>query len=104
MLFLITVAMLTVTNAKLASQVEAAEANIKTLADEILALKAKIKQASQVQRPANYCSPDGCQVHNDRTSATCKARKDIHPDTAPKDNTLGGVAWGGDDAEGQLKI
>jgi hypothetical protein len=40
-----TVATLTATNAKLASQLEAAHAYIKILKDEIIALKAKIKPA-----------------------------------------------------------
>jgi hypothetical protein len=39
------VATLTMTNAKLAAQLEAARAYIKTLKDEILSLKAKIKLA-----------------------------------------------------------
>jgi hypothetical protein len=42
-----TVATLTATNAKLASQLEAAQAYIKMLKDEILAIKAKIKPAWQ---------------------------------------------------------
>jgi hypothetical protein len=41
------------TDAKLAPQREAAQAYIKTLKDEILALKAKIKPAWQGQRLAN---------------------------------------------------
>jgi hypothetical protein len=48
------VAMLTVTNAKLAFQLEEAQSYIKTLKDEILALKAKIKPAWQGQRPAKF--------------------------------------------------
>jgi hypothetical protein len=47
-----TVATLTATNAKLASQLEASQAYIKTLKDEILALKANVKPAWQGQRPA----------------------------------------------------
>jgi hypothetical protein len=94
------VATLTATNAKLASQMEAAQAYIKMLKDEILALKARIKHAWQGQRPAmstnnnNDCWPHGYQVHKDHTSATCKARKDGHQEMATKDNTMGGVAWG----------
>jgi hypothetical protein len=44
--------MLTATNAKLASQLEAAQSYINILKDEILALKANIKPASQGQQPA----------------------------------------------------
>jgi hypothetical protein len=43
-----TVATLTTTNAKLTSQLEAAQAYIKTLKDEILALTVNIKPASEV--------------------------------------------------------
>jgi hypothetical protein len=56
-----TVTTLTSTNVKLASQLEAAQAYIKTLNDEFLALKAKIKPAWQGKRPEksinnnNYC-------------------------------------------------
>jgi predicted RNase H-like nuclease (RuvC/YqgF family) len=46
-----TVATLTTTNAKLATQLEAAQAQIAQLKDEIAALKNKIKPAWQVQRP-----------------------------------------------------
>jgi hypothetical protein len=94
------VATLTATNPKLASQLESAQLYIKTLKYEILALKAKIKPAWQGQHPAksinsnNYCWPHGHQVHKDHTSATCKVRKDGHQETATKDNTMGGVAWG----------
>jgi hypothetical protein len=55
------VAMLTATNDKLSYQLEASQAYIKTLKDEIIALKAKIKLAWQGQCPAkstknnNYC-------------------------------------------------
>jgi hypothetical protein len=45
----VTVATLTATNAKLASQLEAAQASVKMLKDEILALKAKTKPARQGQ-------------------------------------------------------
>jgi hypothetical protein len=47
-----TVATLTATNDKLASQLEAAQVYIKTLKDEILSLKSKIKPAWQDQLPA----------------------------------------------------
>jgi hypothetical protein len=95
-----TVAMLTATNAKLASQLEAAQAYTKTLKDEIIALRENIKPAWQGQRPAKstnknkYVWSHGHQVHKDHTSATCKARKDGHQETVTKDNTMGGVEWG----------
>jgi hypothetical protein len=95
-----TVSTLTATNAKLASQLEAAQAHIKMLKDEIQALNAKTKPAWKGQRPAKsttintYCWSHGHQVHKDHTSATCKARKDGHQEMATKDNTMGRVAWG----------
>jgi small-conductance mechanosensitive channel len=95
-----TVATLTATNVKLASQLEAAEAYSKTIKDEISALRANIKPACQGQRPAkstnnnDYCWSHGHQVHKDHTSATCKARKYRHQETSNKDNTMGGFAWG----------
>jgi hypothetical protein len=95
-----TVATLTATNAKLASHLEAAQAYIHMLKDEILALKVKIKPARQGQLPAKstdsntYCWSHGHQVHKDHASATCKARKDGHQEMATKENTTGGVAWG----------
>jgi hypothetical protein len=95
-----TVATLTATNAKLVSQLEAALAYVKMLKDEILALKANIKPAWQVQRLAkskninNYCWLNVHQVHKDHTSATYKARKDGHQEMVTKDNTMGGVALG----------
>jgi hypothetical protein len=95
-----TVATITTTNAKLASQLEAAQSYIKMRKDDILSLKAKIKPACQGQRPARsrnnntYFWSHGHQVHKDLTSATCKARKDGHQERATKDNTMGGVTWG----------
>jgi hypothetical protein len=95
-----TVATLTATNAKLASQLEAAQVYIKMLKDEVLALNVKIKPAWQGQRPAkstnnnNYCWSHGHQLHKDHTSATCKARKEGHQEMATKDITMGGIAWG----------
>jgi hypothetical protein len=79
-----TVATLAATNAKLASQLEAAQAYIKTLKGEIIAVKTKIKPAWQGQHPAKltnnntYCWSHGHRVHKDQTSATCKARKEGH--------------------------
>jgi hypothetical protein len=93
-----TVATLTATNVKLASQLEAAQACIKMLKDEILVINAKIKPAWYGQRLAkstnsnNYCWSHGHHVHKNHMSATCKARKDGHQETATKDNTMGGLA------------
>jgi hypothetical protein len=92
--------MLTVTNAKFSSQLEAAHAYIKMLKDDILALKAKLKPVWQGQRSAkstnnnNYCCSHGHQVHKEHISATFKVRKDGQQEMATKDNTTGGVAWG----------
>jgi hypothetical protein len=94
-----TVATLTASNAKLSSQLEAAQVYINMLRDYILALKAKLKPAWQGQRPAksmknnNYFWSHGHQVHKDHTSATCREIKYGHQDMATKDNIMGGVAW-----------
>jgi hypothetical protein len=93
------VAMLTTTNDKLASQMEAAQAYIKMFKDYILALKENIRSAWQGQLPAkstnknNYCWSHGHHVHKDHTSATCKTRKYGHQEIVTKDNTLEGVTW-----------
>jgi hypothetical protein len=95
-----TVATLTTTNFKFASQLEAAQAYIKTLKDEIVALKANIRPACQGQIPAQstsnnkYCWSHDYQVHKDHTRSTCKAKKDEQKDTATKNNTMGEVKWG----------
>jgi phage shock protein A len=71
-----TVATLTTTNAKLATQFEAAQAQIAQLKDEIAALKNNIKPAWQGQRPIkttnndSYCWYHGYQVAKSHTSAT----------------------------------
>jgi hypothetical protein len=71
-----TVATLTTTNAKLATQLEAAQAHIAQLKNEIAALKNKIKPAWQGQRPHkttnndSYCWSHGYQVAKLHTSAT----------------------------------
>jgi hypothetical protein len=105
-----TVATLTTANAKLASQLEAAQVYINMLKDDILSPKAKIKPAWQGQRPAkstnnnNYCWSRSHQVHKEHTSTACKARKDGHQEMVTKDNTMGGNTWGKSDAEGQLRL
>jgi hypothetical protein len=95
-----TVATLTMTNAKLATQREAAHAHIAQLKNEIAALKNKIKPAWQGQRPVkttnndSYCWSHGYQVAKSHTSASCNIKKSGHQDAANKSNTMGGVQWG----------
>jgi hypothetical protein len=95
-----TVATLTTTNAKLATQLEAAHAQIAQLKNEIATLKNKIKPDWQGQRPVktmnndSYCWSHGYQVAKSHTSATCKMKKSGHQDAANKTNTMGGVQWG----------
>jgi hypothetical protein len=94
------VATLTTTNAKLATQLEAAHAQIAQLKNEIATLKNKIKPAWQGQRPIkttnndNYCWLHGYHVAKSHTSATCNMKKSGHQDAANKSNTMGGVQWG----------
>jgi hypothetical protein len=95
-----TVATLTTTNAKLATQLEAAQAQIAQLKDEIAVLKNKIKPAWKGQRPIkttkndSYCWSHGYQVSKSHTSATCNMKKSGHKDAVNKNNPMGGVQWG----------
>jgi hypothetical protein len=95
-----TAATLTTTNAKLATQLEAAHALIAQLKNEIATLKNKIKPAWQGQRPVkttnnnSYCWSHGYQVAKSHTSETCNMKKSGHQDAANKSNTMGGVQWG----------
>jgi hypothetical protein len=95
-----TIATLTITNAKLANQLEAAHALIAQIKSEIATLKIKIKPVWQGQRPTrttnndSYCWPHGYQVAKSHTSATCNVRKAGHQENATKDDTMGGVQWG----------
>jgi hypothetical protein len=95
-----TVATLTTTNAKLATQREAAHAQIAQLKNEIATLKNKIKPAWQGQRPVktmnndSYCWSHGDQVAKSHTSATCNMKKSGRQDAANKNNPMGGVQWG----------
>jgi hypothetical protein len=95
-----TVATLTTTNAKLATQLEAAQAQIAQLKNEIATLKNKIKPAWQGQRPIkttnndSYCWWHDYQVAKLHMSATCNMKKSGHKDTANKSNPMGGVQWG----------
>jgi hypothetical protein len=95
-----TVATLTTTNAKLVTKLEAGQAQVAQLKNEIAALKNKIKPAWQGQRPHkttnndSYCWSHGYQVAKSHTSATCNMKKSGHKDTATKINPMGGVQWG----------
>jgi hypothetical protein len=95
-----TVATLTTTNAKLATQLEAAHAQIAQLKNEITALKSKIKPAWQGQQPVkitnndSYCWSHGYQLAKSHTSETCNMKKSGHQDAANKSNPMGGVQWG----------
>jgi hypothetical protein len=94
-----TVATLTMTNAKLATQLEAAHAQIAQLKNEIATLKNKIKPAWKGQQPVktknndSYCWSHGYQVAKSHTSATCNMKKSGHQDAANKSNPMGGVQW-----------
>jgi hypothetical protein len=95
-----TVATLTTTNARLATQLKATHAQIAQLKNEIATLKNKIKPAWQGQRPVkttnndSYCWSHGYQVETSHTSATCNMKKSGHQYTDNKSNTMGGVQWG----------
>jgi uncharacterized protein YlxW (UPF0749 family) len=95
-----TVATLTTTNSKLATQLEAAQAHIAQLNSEIMTLKNKIKPAWQGQRPIkimnndSYCWSYGYQVAKSHTIAKCNMKKSGHQDAANKSNPMGGVQWG----------
>jgi predicted RNase H-like nuclease (RuvC/YqgF family) len=94
-----TVATLTTTNAKLATQLEAAHAQIDQLKNKIVKLKNKIKPAWQGQRPIkttnndSYCWSHGYQVAKSHTSATCNMKKSGHQEAANKSNTMAGFQW-----------
>jgi hypothetical protein len=95
-----TVATLTMTNANLATQLEAAHGQIAQLKNEIATLNNKIKPAWQGKRPfkatsnASYCWSHGYQVARSYMSATCNMKKSGHQDAANKSNTMGGLQWG----------
>jgi hypothetical protein len=95
-----TVATLTTTNAKLATQLKAAHAQIAQLKNEIATLKNKIKPAWQGQRPVkttnndSYCWSHGYQVSKSHTSAICNMKRSGHQDAENKSNPMGGVQWG----------
>jgi hypothetical protein len=95
-----TVATLTMTNAKLATQLETTHAQIAQLKNEIATLKNNIKASWQGQRTVktthndSYCWSHGYQISKSHTSATCNMKKSGHQDTANKSNTMGGIQWG----------
>jgi hypothetical protein len=95
-----TVATLTTTNDRLATQLEAAQTQIAQLKNEIVALKNKIKPARRGQRPIkttnndSYCWSHGYQVAKSHTSATCNIKRRGHKVTATKSKPMGGVQWG----------
>jgi hypothetical protein len=95
-----TVATLTTTNTKLATQLEAAHALIAQLKKEIATLKIKIKPVWQGQRPARTTNNDsyfwshGFQVAKSHTSDTCSVKKTGHQENAARLDTMGGVQWG----------
>jgi phage shock protein A len=95
-----TVATLTTTNVKLATQLEASFAQISQLKNEIATLKNKIEPAWQGQRPVktthnnSYFWSHGYQVARSHTSATCNMKKSGHQDAANKSNTMSGFQWG----------
>jgi predicted RNase H-like nuclease (RuvC/YqgF family) len=95
-----TVATLTTTNAKLATQLEANNALIAQLNNEIATLKNKIRPMWQGQRPVrtmnneSYCWSHGYQVAKSHMSATRNMKKSGHQDVAITINTMGGVQWG----------
>jgi hypothetical protein len=105
-----TVAALITTNAKLATQLNAAHAQIAQLKNEIATLKNKIKPAWQGQRPVkttnydSYCWSHGYQVAKSHISATCNMKKSGHQDAANKSNTMGGVQWGKERCGGAAKV
>jgi predicted RNase H-like nuclease (RuvC/YqgF family) len=90
-----TVATLTTTNAKLATQLEAAHVLIAQLKNEIATLKSRIKPAWQGERPIKtsnndiYCWSHGYQVAKSHTSATCNMKKSGHQDAAMKGKNHG---------------
>jgi predicted RNase H-like nuclease (RuvC/YqgF family) len=95
-----TVATLTTTNAKLATQLEAAHALIAQLKREIATLKIKIRPVWQGKRPTrttnndSYCWSHGYQVAKSHTSATCNLMKTGHQENVTKVDTMGGVQGG----------
>jgi hypothetical protein len=101
---------LTTTNAKLATQLEADQAKIAQLENDIAALKNNINPAWQGQRPIkttyndSYCWSHGYQVAKSHTSATWNMKKSGHQDAASKNIPMGGVQWGKEWCGGAAKV
>jgi phage shock protein A len=94
-----TVVTFTNVNAKLATQLKAAQAQIARLKNEIATMKNKINPECQGQRPIKkmnndiYCWSHDYQVAKSHTSATCNMKKSGNQDAANKSNPMGGVQW-----------
>jgi phage shock protein A len=104
------VATLTTTNAKLATQLEAAHAQIAQLKNEIATLKNKIKPAWQGQGPVkttnnnSYCWSHGYQVAKSHTSATCNMKRADIRMQRTKATPWAESNGARNDAEGQLRL
>jgi hypothetical protein len=101
---------LTSTNAKLATQLEAAHAQIAQLKNEIATLKNKIKPAWQGQLPVNttnndsYCWSHGYQVAKSHTSATCNMKRADTRMQRTRSTQWAESNGARNDAEGQLRL
>jgi hypothetical protein len=90
-----TVATLTTTNSKLATQLEIAHALIAQLKYDIMTRRGKIKPAWQGQRPVrtknndSYCWSHGHHMLKSHSSAACNMKNSGHQDAATKGNTMG---------------
>jgi hypothetical protein len=90
-----TVETLTTTNAKLATQLEAAHAQIAQLKNEIATLKNKIKPTTrQDNKQRQLLVVAWLSKGKSHMSATCNMKNSGHQDAANKSNTIGGVQWG----------
>jgi predicted RNase H-like nuclease (RuvC/YqgF family) len=89
-----TVATLTTTNAKFATQLEAVQAQIAQLKNEIAALKNKIKPGWQGQQPIKTTNKDSYCWSHDYQISKCNMKKSGNQDAANKSNPMGGVQWG----------
>jgi hypothetical protein len=84
-----TVATITTTNAKLATQLEVAHTLIAQLKSEIATLKIKIKPVWQGQQPSRTTNNDSyCCSHG------FKVAKSGHQENATRIDTMGGAQWG----------
>jgi hypothetical protein len=105
-----TVATLTTTNAKLATQLEAAHAHIAQLKNDIATLKNKINPAWQGQRPVkttnndSYCWSHGYQVAKWHTSAICNMKRADIRMQRTRTTPWSGSSGEKNDAEGQLRL